>query len=77
MLNVFGGGGFGKKAKGKGKEKFRRDLHMEMHGGPGRMGSNGLPGGIVFRDRMGDQEMDGRESGDPNVSDPCAEKVEI
>ena len=32
-----------------------------------RLGTNGLPGGIVFSDRMGDQEMDGRGILNPNV----------
>ena len=52
----------GKRAKGKGKEKRESygsgGYDITMDGGLKRVGSNGLPGGIVFRDRMGDQEMD-------------------
>ena len=77
MLTVFGGGiqAIGRKARGKGKDKgggrgsfgagLRDDSWDE---GMNRIGTNGLPGGIVYSDRMGDQEMDGRSSEDPSVS---------
>jgi len=78
MLNVFGGGiqAMGRKAMGKGKEKAGTRA-VDVFGvgsgedpwgdGGNRLGTNGLPGGIVFSDRMGDQEMVGRASDDPNV----------
>ncbi|KAK4689185.1 hypothetical protein P7C73_g942, partial [Tremellales sp. Uapishka_1] len=74
LLGVFGGGiqAMGRKAKGKGKDNSGRGDAFGVRGGEGgwvedmsRVGSNGLPGGIVFSDRMGDQEMDARL--DPNV----------
>jgi hypothetical protein len=78
MLNVFGGGirDLGRKAKGKGKDKDRKSRDsfggdgrdFSWDGGLDRMGSNGLPGGIVFSDRMGDQEMDGKSVSDITVS---------
>jgi hypothetical protein len=77
MLNVFGGGirDLGRKAKGKAKDKGRKRGESFGSGNMGswddgleRMGSNGLPGGIVFSDRMGDQEMDGRSLANPTVS---------
>ena len=66
MLDRFGGGikDVGRKMKGKGKDRSpgfasspvhsREDLHFWEEQ---KYGSNGLPGGIVFSDRMGDQEM--------------------
>ena len=68
MLDRFGGGikDVGRKMKGKGKDRSpgfgfgasplpsRDDLHFWEEP---KYGSNGLPGGIVFSDRMGDQEM--------------------
>jgi hypothetical protein len=73
MLNKFGGGvrDVGRKMAGKGKEKFgkskeslggssREDLHFWEEARNERLGTNGLPGGIVFNDRMGDQEMSAR-----------------
>lgn len=75
MLDKFGGGikDVGRKIKGKSKDKgqpmgrspiqaSREDLHFWEEP---KYGSNGLPGGIVFSDRMGDKEMDRH---DPNVS---------
>lgn len=69
MLNLFGGGirDVGRKMKGK-KEKFGRsreslgggskdDLHFWEEP---RVGTSGLPGGIVFNDRMGDREMEAK-----------------
>ena len=73
ILNVFGGGiqAIGRRAKGKGKGRGRDSVgtaNEDFWGGSSdRLGTNGLPGGIVFSDRMGDQEMDGRLSIDPNV----------
>ncbi|ORY35687.1 hypothetical protein BCR39DRAFT_511504 [Naematelia encephala] len=75
MLNVFGGGikELGRKAKGMGKDKVRERDSFDMNGSPSwdggmdRLGTNGLPGGIVFSDRMGDQEMESKPSEDPNV----------
>ncbi len=78
ILNVFGGGihAIGRKARGKvkektggrGRESFPRTSRDESwNGGMDRIGTNGLPGGIVFSDRMGDREMDGRAPDDPNV----------
>ncbi|WWC71362.1 uncharacterized protein I206_105317 [Kwoniella pini CBS 10737] len=64
MLNKFGGGiqAIGRKAKGKNKEKtFSRSdsFGWEDNGfsTEERLGTNGLPGGIVFSDRMGEEEM--------------------
>ena len=55
MLTVFGGGVL-RKVKGKSKDKgWKGDYVASV--GLDRVGSNGLPGGIVFHDRMGDQEM--------------------
>lgn len=80
ILNVFGGGiqAIGRKAKGKGKSLGMprygsRDTLASQHDSPwsasdsmDRLGSNGLPGGIVYSDRMGDKEMV-RRSSDPTV----------
>jgi hypothetical protein len=67
ILNVFGGGIL-RKGRGKDTEsqRWRIDHEPSVSQGLERMGSNGLPGGIVFHDRMGDQEMSPRIS-DPNV----------
>jgi hypothetical protein len=63
MLDRFGGGikDVGRKIKGKGRSPSvisplasREDLHFWEEP---KYGSSGLPGGIVFSDRMGDQEM--------------------
>jgi len=72
MLNVFGGGIL-RKGRGKGKEnqKWKSEYDSSVSQGSERMGSNGLPGGIVFHDRMGDQEMSPRVN-DPNVNVPKA-----
>ncbi|WWC63514.1 uncharacterized protein I303_106117 [Kwoniella dejecticola CBS 10117] len=76
MLNKFGGGiqAIGRKAKGKNKEKtFGRSesFGWEDNGftTEERLGTNGLPGGIVFSDRMGAEEMgiSTKTSSDPNV----------
>ena len=64
MLSVFGENII-RKAKGKSKEKWTRDYNTSVPESLDRMGSNGLPGGIVFRDRMGDEEM--TPVVDPNV----------
>lgn len=81
MLNVFGGGirDVGRKMKARGKDRFGRsreslggskdDLHFWEEPRNDRVGTSGLPGGIVFNDRMGDQEMVG--SGE--VSYPTSE----
>jgi len=68
MLNVFGGGIL-KKGRGKVKERWKKDFDSSIPEGLDRMGSSGLPGGIVFRDRMGDYEMQQSRESDPNVSD--------
>ena len=75
ILNVFGGGiqAIGRKAKGKGKGRGRDSFGTANEDPWGastdrvRLGTSGLPGGIVFSDRMGDQEMEGRLSVNPNV----------
>lgn len=80
MLNKFGGGvrDVGRKMKGKSKEKFgksreslggssREDLHFWEDPRGERLGTSGLPGGIVFNDRMGDHEMVGNQK-DSEVS---------
>ena len=77
ILNVFGGGiqAIGRKARGKGKglsSYGSKDSLASKHSVPwsdpmDRLGTNGLPGGIVFSDRMGDKEMM-RRSSDPAVS---------
>ena len=74
MLTVFGGGIL-RKGRGKGKEnqKWKNDYEPSVSEGLERMGSNGLPGGIVFHDRMGDQEMSPRIN-NPDVSSRMAEK---
>ena len=63
----------GKRAKGKGKEKRESygsgGYDITLGGGLQRVGSNGLPGGIVFRDRMGDREMDQMEIDQAEVSE--------
>lgn len=77
ILNVFGGGiqAIGRKARGKGKALSsygsRDSLASKANTSPwsdpmDRLGTNGLPGGIVFSDRMGDKEMT-RRSSDPAV----------
>lgn len=76
ILNVFGGGiqAIGRKARGKGKglsSYGSKDSLASKHSSPwsdpmDRVGTNGLPGGIVFSDRMGDKEMM-RRSSDPAV----------
>lgn len=78
MLNVFGGGiqAIGRKAreKGKGMSRYGSKDSLAPSKGPSslwsdptdRIGSNGLPGGIVYSDRMGDKEMMRRQS-DPTV----------
>lgn len=77
MLNVFGGGiqAIGRKAKEKGRGMSRygsRDSlaskgQDSLWSQPSeRVGTNGLPGGIVYSDRMGDKEMLRRQS-DPTV----------
>ena len=78
MLNVFGGGiqAIGRKAKekGRGMSKYGSKDSLAPSKGPNslwsdptdRVGSNGLPGGIVYSDRMGDKEMARRQS-DPTV----------
>jgi hypothetical protein len=78
MLNVFGGGiqAIGRKAKekGKGMSRYGSRDSLAPSKGPSslwsdptdRLGSNGLPGGIVYSDRMGDKEMMRRQS-DPTV----------
>ena len=68
MLNVFGGGIL-RKGKGKVKERWNKSFDSSVPEGLDRMGSSGLPGGIVFRDRMGDHEMHQPKESDPNVSD--------
>ncbi|WVF67489.1 hypothetical protein IAT40_002245 [Kwoniella sp. CBS 6097] len=73
MLNKFGGGiqAIGRKAKGKSKEKIyeRPESFGWSDGGSvdERLGTNGLPGGIVFSDRMGEEEMGNNGFSDPNV----------
>ncbi|WVQ95137.1 hypothetical protein IAU59_002231 [Kwoniella sp. CBS 9459] len=73
MLNKFGGGiqAIGRKAKGKGKEKvYERPESFGWSDGGSvdeRLGTNGLPGGIVFSDRMGEEEMGNKVINDPNV----------
>ncbi|WVW85409.1 hypothetical protein I302_107447 [Kwoniella bestiolae CBS 10118] len=62
MLNKFGGGiqAIGRKAKGKKQEKhFSRSesFGWDDVSSDERLGTNGLPGGIVFSDRMGEEEM--------------------
>jgi hypothetical protein len=76
MLNIFGGGiqAIGRKARGKGKGLSTygsKDSLASKNSVPwsdpmDRLGTNGLPGGIVFSDRMGDKEMMRRGS-DPAV----------
>ena len=77
MLDRFGGGikDVGRKMKGKGKDRSpgyispahsREDLHFWEEP---KFGSNGLPGGIVFSDRMGDQEMGPNVSLDQTLAD--------
>lgn len=70
MLNVFGGGILrkGRRNKEKDKDIWKQDYASSVSEGLERMGSNGLPGGIVFHDRMGDQEMAIAAGADPNVS---------
>jgi hypothetical protein len=76
MLNIFGGGikEITRKAKGKGKDPYGgiskaglSPIDLDSEGRNNRFGSKGLPGGIVFSDRMGDQEMDEQDAQDPNV----------
>ncbi|WVR09459.1 hypothetical protein IAU60_006526 [Kwoniella sp. DSM 27419] len=73
MLNKFGGGiqAISRKAKGKSKDKgFARSpssLYMDDYSPEERMGTNGLPGGIVFSDRMGAEEMGGASSPEADV----------
>ncbi|WWD19242.1 hypothetical protein CI109_103700 [Kwoniella shandongensis] len=79
MMNLFGGGmqAISRKAKGKSKDKgFGYGYGMgrsesfglgDDSGSEERLGTNGLPGGIVFSDRMGEEEMNGKEPLDPNV----------
>lgn len=79
MLNVFGGGiqAIGRKAKekGRGMSKYGSKDSLATKGPTSlwsdpsdRFGSNGLPGGIVYSDRMGDKEMQRRQSDpDPTV----------
>ncbi|KAK8854619.1 hypothetical protein IAR55_003358 [Kwoniella newhampshirensis] len=77
MMNLFGGGmqAIGRKAKGKGKDKgsgygMRRSESYGIgneSGSEERLGTNGLPGGIVFSDRMGEEEMNGKGTMDPNI----------
>ena len=81
MLNMFGGGikEIGRKAKGNSKERFggrsspirRMTTEDQWESGVPRVGTNGIPGGLVFSDRMGNQEMDRRGGEDPNVRRPC------
>lgn len=52
ILQVFGGGINGRRGKGKGRGKS-----VSPSPSMDQLGSNGLPGGIVYRDRMGDTEM--------------------
>lgn len=54
ILQVFGGGIVGRKGKGRGRGK-----DVSPSPSMDQFGSNGLPGGIVYRDRMGDSEMSG------------------
>ncbi|KAK6910862.1 hypothetical protein I203_104897 [Kwoniella mangroviensis CBS 8507] len=73
MLNKFGGGiqAIGRKAKGKNKDKhFSRSesFGWDDVSSDERLGTNGLPGGIVFSDRMGEEEMGITKSpSDPNI----------
>jgi hypothetical protein len=77
MLQVFGGGiqAIGRKARGKkGLSSYgsKDSLASKAPSTPwsdsmDRVGTNGLPGGIVFSDRMGDKEMM-RRSSDSAVS---------
>ncbi|WWC90564.1 uncharacterized protein L201_005500 [Kwoniella dendrophila CBS 6074] len=85
MLNKFGGGiqAIKSKAKGKHKEKDKDKYFSRSPSSFGwgsstenvdylseeRLGTNGLPGGIVFSDRMGEEEMGSSSKGfsDPNV----------
>lgn len=75
IVNAFGGGiqAIRRIAKGKSKDKLRESgsdpftMTSDDRWGIDRLGTNGLPGGIVFSDRMGDQEMDGRGILNPNV----------
>ena len=55
MLNIFGGGKL-RKHKAKSSDKLR-DQASPIEGVGGRFGTSGLPGGIVLRDRMGEEEM--------------------
>lgn len=77
MLNVFGGGiqaiGRRAKEKGKGMSRYGSRDSLASKGQESlwsqptdRVGTNGLPGGIVYSDRMGDKEMLRRQS-DPTV----------
>jgi hypothetical protein len=78
IMGVFGGGiqAMGRRVVGKGKERAKgresygtgRDENAWSESMT-RVGTNGLPGGIVFSDRMGDQEMEMRGSEDPNVGE--------
>ena len=78
ILNKFGGGiqAIGRKAKGKGKDKsgglgrdpFSVNNDEDAWRTMDRLGTNGLPGGIVFRDRMGDSEMVDRSTDNQNAS---------
>jgi hypothetical protein len=74
MMTKFGGGvrEVGRKMKGKSRERFgrskdslsgssREELHFWEDPSAERVGTSGLPGGIVFNDRMGDQEMHERQ----------------
>lgn len=74
---MFGGGikDLGRKVKGKEKDPYvgmsggLSPIKLDFESGSERLGSSGLPGGIVFSDRMGDQEMSTAGSDDPNVSE--------
>lgn len=57
----------GRRNKEKEKDIWKQDYESSVSEGLERMGSNGLPGGIVFHDRMGDQEMSPAMGSDPNV----------
>jgi hypothetical protein len=77
MLNMFGGGikDLGRKVKGKEKDPYvgmsggLSPIKLDFENGSERLGSSGLPGGIVFSDRMGDQEMSTAGPDDPSVSE--------
>jgi hypothetical protein len=74
---MFGGGikDLGRKVKGKDTDPFAgmsgglSPIKLDFESGSERLGSSGLPGGIVFSDRMGDQEMSTAGPDDPNVSE--------